>query len=383
MDGINLPKVDLNSLQAGEELAPANPIELGYSKNSYPKLDTMLKFIEENGKKKPKKIDLDKLSINGECVQDEMQTYLDTKAISSGNLKEAAASPLAFFVDYVNQFEERDLKNKCFLEFGSIIHTAILQPELFNLVAIKPEGIKLSENSGLRRMIRFYNDLSEFKTDLNNLGDLKQDELRRLHEKLKNECKHIIVSETERIVIETLKNNYFAYGRGILPKIMNGAIAEVSMYCKEPKHGLEAKIRPDAINIQENIGVNLIISVKTTSKKNLSSFIHQTGSLKYEISEGYYQDIASYVTGRKFNATLMIMLQTVAPFQVAAFWWTPDSIEVGKYKANLSLSLISECFENGVFPGLDVKAPVGNCGIYELELPAFSFLEELPSSLEN
>ncbi|MFV0332407.1 MAG: hypothetical protein ACK5KL_21670 [Dysgonomonas sp.] len=73
------------------------------------------------------------------------------------------------------------------------------------------------------------------------------------------------------------------------------------MYCIEPMTGLDVKIRPDAINIEDNIGVNAVISVKTTSTKSFSEFISQCIELQYELSEAFYQDIASHITGRNFD----------------------------------------------------------------------------------
>jgi hypothetical protein len=78
----------------------------------------------------------------------------------------------------------------------------------------------------------------------------------------------------------------------------------------------------------------------------------------------------------------MFVLQTVPPYQPAVLWWSPDSLEVGKYKSEIALSVIKECFDKNHFPGFDAKAPAGNMGIYELELPTWAMKEEHPTSIE-
>ena len=124
----------LQSLKAAEKLNTG--IELDYRKDDYPAVDDMLSFLRENKDKEPVKISLDELSVNGVCIQDEMNTYLSTKKISSGNLKEALKTPLAFFYDFEKTFEEKD---KSHFELGTFAHMAFLEPELFDKVVVAPE----------------------------------------------------------------------------------------------------------------------------------------------------------------------------------------------------------------------------------------------------
>lgn len=179
-----------------------------------------------------------------------------------------------------------------------------------------------------------------------------------------------------------MKQHYYTYGGGIIPKLMKGAVAEVSIYGTD-EYGQEVRIRPDAINLEENIGVNAIISVKTTRAESIGKFTYDCARLKYEVSEGFYQQVASAVTGRNFNVTIMIILQTIPPYQPAVLWWSPDSIEVGKYKANIATSIIAECREKNIYPGFDAKAPAGNYGIYEFDLPDWAMKEEYPTAIEE
>lgn len=347
----------------------------------YPSIDKIISFVEANKEKVPTKIDLNKLSINGQCVQDDMETYLSTDDISSSNLKKCLDSPFSFLIDYKGQFGEREEKKKSFLKFGTLVHTAIGEPEAFKRALIKP-SVDLRKGEDLKKMIRFYNQLREYRYDLTNLPEMKYSQLREFHSKLESECNHFLIEKEDEIILEIIERNYNRYGNGIIKQLLKGALSEVSMYFQEPTHGLRVRIRPDFINIEENIGVNAIISIKTTSTPDIEGFVKQCARLRYDVTEGFYQDIASHVTGRNFNTTIMIVVQTIAPYEVFVLRWDEDSLELGKYSAKIALSTIAECFEKEKYPGLEAKAESGNRGIIDLKLHSSAFREELPIIIE-
>ena len=80
---------DLNDCVEGEELNPS-----AYNPDDYPTKETVLDFIALNSHKKPINIDLKSLSVNGTVKRDSMETYLESKHISSSNLK-MLSKPLA------------------------------------------------------------------------------------------------------------------------------------------------------------------------------------------------------------------------------------------------------------------------------------------------
>jgi len=183
------------------------------------------------------------------------------------------------------------------------------------------------------------------------------------------ETSGIIIEEDYKEKITKIENSLHNYRDGLVTKLLEGALTEVSMYCFEPETGLEVKIRPDFINIEENVGRNIIGSVKTTSTKSFSEFVSQCIELQYEISEAFYQDIASHITGRNFDTTVMVVAQTVEPFHVYVVVWEDSAIEYGRYRYAHNLSIIKECFDNNYFPAIEAKAPIGNGGIFQLSYP--------------
>ena len=96
-----------------------------------------------------------------------------------------------------------------------------------------------------------------------------------------------------------------------------------------------------------------------------------------------YQQVATEITGRKFNTTIMIMLQTVPPYLVAVFIWSPDDLQNGKYKYRHALDTVKECQDKQSWPGFDASAEAGNFGIIELKQPEWAMKELHPVDIDE
>ena len=361
MEGINL-----HDLAEGEELNPS-----AYNPEDYPAKEVLLNFISLNSNRAPVNIDLKELSVNGMIKRDLMEFYLQSRHVSSSNLKSALKTPRSFYYDWERVFEE---KEKPHFQLGTFAHMAFLEPTLFKLVKVKPEANQASKE-GLITLINFYKKLNDLKTPHLDPKDYKMDELKKMADGLLYLCKdkgYQFISEEMSMVIKALERNYYWYGGGIIPQILKGAYSEVSFYGKDEETGLNVRVRPDYFNVRENIGVDAIISFKTTRADDLGKFYYDCAKLKYELSEGMYQEVMSGITGRNFNVTIMIMLQTVEPYDVAVLYWSPDDLANGKYKYHYALSIVKDCFDKKLFPGYDAKAEDGARGIIDMQLPEWS-----------
>lgn len=364
---------DLNGFAEGEELNPS-----AYNPEDYPTKEEMLDFIYSNSHKPPVNIDLKELSVNGLVKRDPMEMYMKSKHISSSNLKNALKTPRSFYYDYERVFEEKE--KPCF-QLGTFAHMAFLEPRLFELVKVEPK-CNQSSKDGVIVMIKFYNEL--LSNDKNYVPDVEEEmpsekwnfsDLKDYRDYKKQKCLDLgysFISEDMSMIIKALERNYYWYGSGIIPQLLKGAYSEVSFYGKDEETGLDVRVRPDYFNVEENIGVNAVISFKTTRADDLGKFYYDCAKLKYELSEGMYQEVMSSITGRNFNVTIMIMLQTVEPFDVAVLFWSPDDLANGKYKYHYALSIVKDCFEKKWFPGYDANAEEGARGIIDMQLPEWS-----------
>lgn len=353
---------------------------LAYNPGDYPSLQDMLRSPEFNSSE-VFPIDLEELSLNGRIVADEMQTYLNNKSLSSSSLKEVLKTPLHY---RFYQEQKHSAPNKSCFELGTFAHMAFIEPDRFDKYIIEPEG-NMSKKDDVLNLVRFYEKTNNVPfSGISHLGeDPKIADLKNYLTTLRDACPYSVVSKDYQQIIDLLQYNYRNYGGGIIPKILKGAMGETSFYGTDGQTGKKVKVRPDFFNIEENIGVNAVISLKTTAASTISKFTYDTAKFQYELSEGMYQEVASEITGRKFNVTIMIMLQTVAPFLPAVFWWNAEDIQNGKYKYRNALQTIVDCEDHGLWPGFDAMAESGNNGIIELSQPEWSKKELHPVDIED
>jgi len=379
---MNTGGVNLHQMEAGAELAPFEPEFKDIA--NYPPIEDILQRLNDSAP--TRNVPTQSLRVNGHCVQDSFDSYLGSSDhLSSSTLKEALKTPLNLY--YSINHGWKDLldkhRQKSSFDMGTFIHQCILEPTKFKRVVVEPKYSR-STKDGVKRLIWFwYRTIKEkqperlreiietsFNSLMNSFGKLpgKKEFLAKIIEasgiKAVNEVQHAQIVVTHR--------NYMRYGGGILPRILKHSKREISFYGTDIETGLNVRVRPDALAFKENIGVDAIISVKSTRFEDLEGYYRQSANLKYELSEGMYQDVISNVTGRQFLTTLCIMVQTVPPFGVALLRWDPEDLENGKYKYRMALQTAKECIESNKFPGFDAYAESGNFGIIQMKQPAWA-----------
>lgn len=369
---------------------------LYFNPNDYASIQDIVSFLVANPKHKIEvKEMLPQLSLNGVVIQDEMSTYLRKPANSASALKQMLKTPLHYWC-YLH--EKIPVESKKHFEFGTFCHMAFLEPELFDALIVEP-NYSMSTTEGVNKSILFWektlrdvmkktgkkhllsNAVAAFKRT--KLNKDKIDGKKKYREELIKRCGKITVNEIDKKKIDLVRRHYNTYGGGILPRLLKGAATEVSIYGTDPSTGLPVKVRPDGLQLEENIGCNAIISFKTTSAEDITKFAYDAAKLHYQMAEGMYLEVASNVTGRNFNAVICVMLQTVEPFLPAVFMYNPEDLQNGKYKYRCALEDVKSCIDSKHFPGFDAKAQEGNFGIIELTLPEWSKRELPPVSIEN
>lgn len=353
----------LNELEAGDELRP-----LQFNRAKYLDYEALCELLSNLPNRK-RKVNKSALSVNGRVVADKMENYLKAKGESSSALKKALISPR----DYLIYKDPRLDRNKECFSLGTFCHSAFLEPKKFDKVRVEPQA-NTASNEGICTLIRWYwEELGV--NDEHQLDGLKQQELRTILTDLRErfaEAGYTIIKEEYKIIIDIIRRAYKIYGGGILPRLLNLADSEVSMYGNDLSTGLSVKIRPDAMLLEENIGANIIVSMKTTTAATIEQYARDCIRYGYGLSEGMYLDVASHITGRQFVGTLMVVLQTCEPYHVFTLWWSPEDLETGIYHYRQAIDIIAECKEKKSYPGFDALAEDGAQGIIKFELPAYS-----------
>lgn len=378
----------LDELKAEHESALAqmklNPDirSIDYSRplNEYPTVDKIVKHIQMG--LAPENVPTKSLNVNGKVVSDKMEVYLADDGINSSMLKAARRTPLDYhFAKSEDKEVLESLKGADHYNLGTFLHQCILEPTKFSRAIVEPD-FKLSSHEGCDVGIAFYEGLCQEKGLAFPVVPYESLQTKKNYIETLKKCADVQpVSEEHKIKIEILKRHVDRYGNGIIKRLITHAKREVSVYYQDPETGLNLKVRPDALQFKENIGVDAIISVKSTACENLAAFCAHAAKLDYDLSEGMYQEVVSGATGRDFNTTIMIMLQTVAPFHIAVLVWSAEDIEMGKHKFKTALHNVTEIESKESFKGYEVFAEEGSFGLIQMNLPGWNQREDLPQNI--
>lgn len=327
----------------------------------------------------PRRVHNYALSVRGRVANDRMERYLGAEGESSSLLKEVLKSPRHYLVTRNMDVSPRNTDH---LELGTFAHQAILEPSKFEKVIIEPKANR-GTTAGVCALIEFYSDLLTIPQTAV-FADLKMGELREMLSSLESEAAargYTAITSEYASIIRAMRISFNTYGGGILPRIMSYVKTETSMYGRDASTGLKVKIRPDGLLLEENFGLNAILSVKTTSATSVEAFMRDSAKFRYELAEGMYLKVASDITGRHFSGTIMIMVQTVIPYQVAVLYWDAEDLQIGKYKYAQALDIVAQCRAANHWPGFDAKAEAGAYGIIQAKLPNYIRAELLPQYL--
>lgn len=365
--GISVP--DLTGATAdGEDLGTG---ELRFDRSGYTDFGEFLFHIQGLPRKPRTRIPTTgQLSVNGRVTQDSMAKYLSARRESSSALKEILKSPMHYLVSKNENLKPKDEPH---FTLGTFIHSAFLQPSLFEKVKVLPEGGRKNSKEGLRILIEYYRSLLGLPQDESTF-DQKVDNIKEALFDLETAAARMgytFISQSDMAVVDIVKTSYRTYGGGIIPRLIAHGRTEVSMYGRDPSTGLPVKIRPDCVLLEEQVGANVILSVKSTSAGSVDAFMRDAAKYRYELAEGMYLQVASEITGRKFTGTLMLVAQTVVPYQVALIWLDAEDLECGKYKYAQAMDTVKQCRLTRNWPGFESYAEPDSCGIIQTRFPSW------------
>ena len=373
--GINVSGIDLSEATEGSDMTMT---ELHYDKSGYTDFNEFAFNIADLPSKPATKIPSCKsLSVNGRVVQDKMEKYLSSPGESSSALKEVLKSPRHYLIYKNEDFKPKDESH---FTLGTFIHSAFLEPSKFAKVKVLPSEANKSSKAGLQTLIKYYWELLSYPQDAF-LEEKSMNDLREILFDLESTAKRLgytFIDADMAQVVNIIYSSYKTYGNGIIPRLIANGRTEVSMYGKDPATGLKVRIRPDCMLLEEQVGANIILSVKSTCATSIDAFMRDAAKFRYELAEGMYLQVASEITGRKFTGTLMLIAQTCIPFQCALIWLDAEDLAIGKYKYNQAIDIVKQCKDSNSWPGFEAYAEDGASGIIQARFPAYIKAELKP-----
>ena len=335
------------------------------------KKQVIIDFIKANGIPGPGP-DLKLFQNNGTVIKDDFVSYLsNADFFSTGPFaKLANGTPLDFQYETTDglKAEVEKYKDRSHFDLGSFVHEAILEPEKWDTVVCEPKANRAS-HEGLDTLIEFWTQHlteAEYKECG---GDAfgKVDQKKTWIESAKALSGLRAIDFKDALIVQRLHERWRAYQNGLWAGVLDAAHKEVSIYCNDYM-GLPMRVRPDGLLFADQIGVNAIVSVKTTAEKSVNGYARQCRQFGYDIKEAAYQKIVSQVTGLDFSTTIMIVLSTAEPFHIGVFILNDGEMEAASQSFATAVDHAKHCIAMDSYPGWEIKAEVGDMGLIDLNL---------------
>lgn len=217
------------------------------------------------------------------------------------------------------------------MQFGTALHAAVLEPELFDAQYAVFEGDRRT-TAGKQA----YADLVARNKSIITSAD-----------------SDAITSMTAAVSSHPMASGLLRSGR-----------AEDSVFWTDPETGLPCKCRPDWWRTD-----GIVVDVKTTEDASPAGFAKSVAAFRYHVQA------AHYLAGTGANRFLFIAVEKKAPYAVAVYELDSISLEVGEMIRRADLTTYAMCQESGEWPGYSSAVEI-------LSLPAWSFPKSESEEIE-
>lgn len=243
------------------------------------------------------------------------QYHSEKDYISRSSMLDFDKSAYTYWAKHINP--DRPIRESTpAMEFGTMIHTAILEPKEFNKIySLLPPKVLLKDVG--RVAYEAFKAISE-NIEKNNQIPLDVDTYNR------------VISIKEKI--QSSKEAM---------QLINEARIENSFFWQDEHSGLNLKCRPDILH------ENMIVDLKTTSNASPRHFQREMVDYGYHIQFAMIRDAVEIVEGRRINNCINIVVETKYPYNMAIYIIDEFALEEGqiKYK-QLCLDLKNAIEEN-------------------------------------
>lgn len=256
--------------------------------------------------------------------------HADKTAVSSTGLRRILKSPRAFHLGQTTQTEETDA-----LRFGSAVHLAILEPELFQQkYVIMPQ---FSGTGSVKAKADWRLTLAAGSVIL------KEDEYNDLQEMINSVLRHTDACN-----------------------ILKNGKAEMSGYFYDPDTGIKCRIRPDFF-VEGHMA---LMDVKTTQDVEASAFSRSIWTYRYDFQAAFYAEGIRLITGKPVQYPLFLAIEKKAPFECALYLADEGMMAKGLMDYRLAMTKLKECLQSQSWTGYQSK-------IQPIALPRWALNESL------
>lgn len=204
------------------------------------------------------------------------------------------------------------------MQFGTVVHSALLQPETMDKVAVKPAGLDMRTKLG--------KDWAEANSDRTILSSDRMNAVKRM---VDNVWKHPIAK-----------------------RLLTGSDFERSLFAEDAN----GTLRKGRLDVLTKAG-NILPDVKTCESAAPDDFEKSVVNYRYMVQAAYYLDLCELV-GIQREKFCFICVEKSAPYCVAVHELDADVIEWGRKLYQRDLTLYRHCLETGEWPGYPTEVGV-------------------------
>jgi hypothetical protein len=252
--------------------------------------------------------------------------YHKVSGLSCSAFKELLRSP----AHYQYYLKERIEPTK-FMNRGTAIHTAILEPEKFETEIIVEPEFAPKKPSTLQRQakkpspetvnaIKFWDDFAE-----------------------KAQGKTVISHDDLGLVAGMAEG---VKGCEAAVNLLSSGFPELSVFATDPQHGFLWKARPDWLT-----PAGACVDVKKCQDASPQGFQKQIGGYGYHIQAALYMQVLTWATGKEHNRFFFIAIEEKPPHCCAVFELDYASLDAARLKIQRGAALYADCLKNDKWPG--------------------------------
>lgn len=237
------------------------------------------------------------------------ELYHTSEGLSRSGVMHFKKSPLHYWNKYHNP-DRKTVDTSDQKSLGSIVHSLILEPELFARNYVVEEKVDKRTKAGKARW-------EELRIE--NAGKLAIDEG--------------IYEVAQRIRDAFMMNEY-------APEFLKGADIEKSIFWNDSETGVLCKARPD---LWKN---NVFCDLKTATDASPRSFQRSIAQYGYHIQAAMVRDGIHHVRGDVITDCVFIAIESVEPYAVAVYILDKKAIDIGHLEYKQILSEYKKYTEN-------------------------------------
>lgn len=260
------------------------------------------------------------------------QYHSDTSSISKSGLDKIESSPIDYWWHYLRPEREPNKPTSDML-FGTALHSAILEPNEFDRIYVPMPSIDKRTKIGKSEFIA----LTE-ACNLNNQTLIDVEDFSNVQRMRDAISKH----PTAKLLFQ------------------NG-LAEQTFMFQEPNTGANCKIRPDWLD--NNSG--LVVDLKSTKDATKNGFAKSAFEYKYYKQDPFYLD-GLEALGNDRAGFVFVNIEKEEPFKIGIHYLDNRSRQFGRDEYLRNCETYVKCLETGIWKGYDEK-------ISEVSLPEWAF----------